>query len=141
MVGRSQPARVEVEGDRELRRALKHFDGNLGDLRDVHESAGEVVEREAERLVPVRSGLLRQSIRLSVRLAGRKAQGTSVIAGGGRLVPYAPPIHFGWKRRGIEPNPFLFDALDKRREEVRDRYDDGVQSLVRRLDHEMPKLR
>ena len=131
-------ARVEVHGDKELRRALKEFDGNIGDLRDVHRAAGEIVEREAERLVPHLTGALGDSIRLSIRLAGKKSSGTSVLAGN-RLVPYAGPIHFGWRARNIEPQPFLYDALDSRRDAVLDRYQEGVDDVIRRLDRRMPK--
>lgn len=132
-----RPARVEVKGDRQLRKALKRVEGNVSELREVHRSAGEVVEGEARTLVPVESGLLRDTIRLSIRLAGR-ASGTTVMAGKS-MVPYAGPIHFGWAARNIEPQPFLYDALDRRRDDVLDRYQRGVDSVIHRFDLEAPK--
>lgn len=128
--------RVEVRGDRQLRRALKRVEGNVGDLREVHRDAGEAVAGEARSLVPVESGMLRDTIRLSIKLAGR--QGTAILAGKG-LVPYAGPIHFGWPARNIEPQPFLYDALDRRRGDVIDRYQRGVDSIIHRFDLEAPK--
>lgn len=132
------PARVEVHGDLEMRRALKRMEGRLDRLREVHEDAGSVVESEARQLVPVRSGRLRNTIRMSIRLASRTSGGSKIIAGRGSLVPYAGPIHFGWRARNIEPQPFLYDALDRRRGEVFDRYQDGIADLVRTVGREGP---
>ena len=129
-------ARVEVEGGPELRRAFGKLDKRADDLKDVHRSAVEVVESEAESLVPVNSGALRDSIKSRVT-----KRGGAVVAGGGRLVPYAGPIHFGWRARNIEPQPFLYDALDRRRGEVVDRYEQGIDELVRRFDREAPDKR
>lgn len=131
-------ARVEVTGDKELRRALKRMDGRLDELREVHREAGQEVLSRANQIVPRRTGRLARSQRLSIRLAGSKSAGTTIIAGKGSVVPYAGPIHFGWRRRNIEPNPWLYGALDDRRAQVRQRYDDGVADLVRRLDRETP---
>lgn len=135
MAAKGGRARVEVEGGPELRRAFRKFDDRLGDLRAVHRSAAEVVEGEAESLVPVRTGRLRESIRVS---AGKTGAG---VLAGRRTVPYAGPIHFGWRIRNIEPQPFLYDALDRRRDAVLETYRDGVGSLVTRFDREAPHKR
>ena len=49
---------------------------------------------------------------------------------GKKKVPYAGPIHFGWGRRNIHPQPFLYEALDKRRDEVLDAFALNVQKLA-----------
>lgn len=126
-------SKVEVEGARELRRALKRLDGNLADLRDVHRDAAEAVRSEAASLVPVLTGRLRSTIRVSARNVQ-----ASVLAGGRSLVPYAGPIHFGWRARNIEPQPFLYEAADRRRGEVLDVYQRGVAKLIHRFDREAP---
>ena len=138
MAGRATPARVDVKGDNQLRTAFKHLQGNVADLREVHREAGQEVESEARTLVPIDTGRLRDTIRLSIRLAGSKSSGTQILAGKGSMVPYAGPIHFGWRARNIEPQPFLYDALDNRRDDVRRRYDEGVESLIKRFDIEAP---
>lgn len=127
-------AGVEVEGAPELRRALRKLDGRLDDLTDVNRDAVRTVEAEAESIVPVLSGALRESIRSSASRSGG-----AVIAGGGRLVPYAGPIHFGWRIRNIEPQPFLYDAIDHRRGDVVHAYNRGVDALVLRFDREAPR--
>jgi len=132
MAGARPAPAVTVTGGKELRRALKHLEDGTDDLKDANQAAGQLVADEAETLVPVDSGLLRSSIR-----AARQAKGASVLAGSGR-VPYAAPIHFGWRARNIEPQPFLYDALDNRRDEVVEAYAKQVGQLVKRFDREAP---
>lgn len=129
-------AAVEVEGGPQLRRAFRKAGDRADDLKAVHKSATEVIEQEAESIVPVLSGALRDSIRSRVTTTGG-----AVLAGGTAPVPYAGPIHFGWRVRNIEPQPFLYDALDNRRGEVLQRYTEGVDSIVRRFDMEAPDER
>lgn len=107
---------AEIEGLRELRKALKETGDDLADLREANRSAGELVVHEAWRHVPVRSGALRDTIRTAAQL------GFALVRSGTARVPYAGPIHFGWAAHGIEPNPFLYDAVDARQQEVVDTY-------------------
>ena len=110
------------------------MEDRAGDLRDANRAAAETVEQEAESLVPRLTGALAGTIRSSVRRTG-----SSVLAGGRSLVPYAGPIHFGWRARNIEPQPFLYDALDNRRRAVAEAYAAEVASMVRRFDAEAPQ--
>ena len=123
---------VQVEGATELRRALKRMDDRLDDLKDIHAGAAEVVREEATRIVPHVTGLLADTIRTSVRKTG-----SSVLAGKAR-VPYAGVIHFGWPKRNIEPQPYLYDAAEARAEQVRNAYVRRVDELVARVDLETP---
>lgn len=127
-----KPAGIEVEGAAELRRALKHFDGGLDALKEINHQAAEDVAEAARTRAPVRSGSLVGTIR-----ADRKTRSASVLAGR-RKVPYAGPIHFGWPSRNITANPFLYDALDSRREAVAQAYTRGVGALVDRVERETP---
>jgi len=131
-MARGGKAAVTVEGGPQLRKAFKRMDARLEDLKDVHAAAGEMVAGTARSLVPFDSGDLFDSIRTD-----RRAAGASVLGGRGR-VPYAGVIHFGWPRRNIEPQPFLYDAVDQRREDVAAKYDDAVADLVRKFDREAP---
>lgn len=126
-------AAVEVEGAPQLRRALKHMGDDAGDLRDANREAARDVEHEAESKVPVVSGRLRSTIKSR---ANKRA--ASVVAGGARAI-YGPPIHFGWHRRNIEPDPFLYDALDERRGDVVARYEKRIGALVARVEREAPR--
>jgi hypothetical protein len=119
---------LTIEGARELRRQLKAFQGGIDGMKQIHKETGELVGREAAKLVPVRSGLLQATIRASGQAAG------AVVRAGFARVPYAGPIHFGWPARGISPSPFLYDALDARRGEVIQMYEDRVADLIKKHD-------
>ena len=54
-----------------------------------------------------------------------------MVRAGFARVPYAGPIHFGWRKRNIQPQPFLYEALDKRRNEVFDRYNKEVRNILK----------
>ena len=129
-------AAIQVEGGPQLRRAFKKAGQRADDLSAANGRAAEIVERAAEGLVPFVTGLLRDTIRTA-----RNARSSSVLAGGKSGVPYAGPIHFGWRARNIEPQPFLYDALDERRSEVAATYAAEAATIVRRFDAEAPDLR
>jgi len=118
---------VSVEGARELRKALKTVgDEAKAGLKDVNVEVAEIVARAAVTKVPARSGALRETI----RAAG--AQTRASVKAGFKKVPYAGVIHFGWPARKIAPQPFLYDALDARRDEVVDTYANGMADLLRK---------
>lgn len=119
---------LTVEGARELRRQLKAFEAGIDGLKEAHRDSGELVGREAARLVPVRSGLLKSTIRASGQAAG------AVVRAGFARAPYAGPIHFGWPKRHIAPQPFLYDALDARHDEVIAMYEERVNGLIKKYD-------
>ena len=118
---------IGVEGARELRKALKTVgDEAKAGLKDVNVEVAEIVARAAVTRVPSRSGALRET----VRAAG--AQTRASVKAGFKKVPYAGVIHFGWPARKIAPQPFLYDALDARRDEVVDTYANGMADLLRK---------
>jgi len=119
-----EPA-AEVFGGRQLRKALKEAGPEYVDeLKDVNQELGEVVAKDARALVPERSGRLRTTIK-----AGRVAGGAKVSAGR-KSVPYAGVIHFGNPHTNIEPQPFLYDALDGRRDEVLAAYHESLNKVL-----------
>lgn len=126
-----QPA-VRIEGDKDLRRKLRQLDkaadnnAAMGALKAVHQEASEVVLEKALALVPVRTGRLKNSLRAAA------TQRSGRVRAGFKRVPYAGPIHFGWPERRIAPQPFLYDALDWRREEVIKTYEYGLEQLKKK---------
>ncbi len=116
---------VRIDGLRELSRDLKKLSAELPkELKAVSKDAAEIVADESRTLAPVRSGKLRGKVK-----AGATAKGGDVRIGG---LPYAGPIVFGWRKHNIEPNPFIFTALDKRRDEVIEKFEKGIDALVER---------
>ena len=119
---------IRLEGAKEFRRALRDAGDDMEDLKATHKDAAEIVARRAAVISPARpgSGMLRDS----VDSRGTKTQG--YVRAGGRNAIYAGVIHFGWPARNIRPQPFLHDALDQRRSEVLDVYDDRVAKIARK---------
>ena len=117
---------VRVEGVRELRSALTRIDPDLrAQMKAINMSAAKVVLPAAVASVPVgETGRLRATVRaLASQRAGR-------VAAGRKSVPYAGVIHFGWPKRHIRPQPFLWDALDRRRVQVIGVYQRRVARVV-----------
>jgi HK97 gp10 family phage protein len=125
-------ARVQIEGAKELRKALKRMGADVKDLTEINREAAETVASQARDRAPVLSGALRASIKSSAT----KTKG--VVRAGGKAIPYAGVIHFGWPRHNIAPQPFIFDALDSRKDEVVGKYQDRIAALVERVGRETP---
>lgn len=124
--------RIEVDGAKELRTAMKRMSADLGDLTRLNKEVAGIVASDARGRAPNLTGALSRSVRPG---SNKKA---GYVTAGRKLVPYAGPIHFGWPRRNIEPNTFLYDAADARSGEVIGRYRDRIGDLVRKLDRETP---
>ena len=128
----TQPA-AQIEGGRELRRKLRQVGDDMTDLKELHKRLADDVAGTAKTKVPVRSGRLQRSIRGSGTKTAARVRAGNNRQSGPTAVPYAPIVHFGWATRGIKPQPFLYEALDDRRQEVVDRYNAEVRRIVRRV--------
>lgn len=119
---------VEVEGLAEVRKALRRAAPELRkDMNRDLRSVGDDVLETARGLAPARSERLRRSLKVVIARDG------VAIQAGRAKVPYAGPIHFGWPGRPnkakrwrggpIAPQPFLYDAVDRRRSDVERRFE------------------
>jgi len=124
---------VKIEGLSKLQKDLRKLSTDALDLNkqeflSTNKKVAEIIIDESKKYIPVRSGALAQSVRNASTKKSAKIRAGSVA------VPYAGPIHFGWPSRGIRPNPFLYDAIDRRRDEVRERYVDLIDALTMKYD-------
>ena len=124
-----QVVKAEIVGLREVQRDLtKLGQDTKTEMKETHKAAAEVVVMGAKRLVPYRTGALAASIRaLATQSSGR-------VRAGSASVPYAGPIHFGWPSRGIAPNPFIYDAVDSRVDEIKGLYAERIDQLINKYD-------
>lgn len=124
-----QPAGIKVRGFNQAIRALRELGVPDDEIKRAGSQSGDLVANEARTLVPVRTGKLRDSIRVSKTL--RKV---TIQAGNNRKsksgVPYANPIHWGWFKRNIKPQPFFVKALGITRDEVFRNYYDQIAKLI-----------
>lgn len=124
---------VKIAGLNQAIKSLQVVGVPDAEIKRAGAESGELVANEARSLAPVRSGKLRSTIRVSKAL--RKI---SISAGNNRSsgVPYANPIHWGWFKRNIKPQPFFIKALGITRDEV---YRNYLQELSRLLEKQNTK--
>jgi len=129
---------VKVKGLAELERALSQLPDKLerNVVRSALRMGAKQIEAEAKRLVPVKSGELRDSIRVSVRLIKGKPVATIKAGGRGKggafyaqMVEFGTSAHFikassakslfiaglmrdGVNHPGATSKPFMRPALD-----------------------------
>ena len=115
---------IKVSGLNQLVRDLKVIGVPAKEIAEAGSDAGEIVAAEARTLVPVKTGALKSTIRVA------KQQRRVVVRAGNARVPYANPIHWGWFRRGILPNPFFSKALKLNIEEIYTRYFENIDKLI-----------
>ena len=121
----AQPSGVKVKGYKEAIKALQRIGVPAAEIKAAGTQAGELVANQARVLAPVRTGALRNSIRVSKAL-----NRVSVSAGNNTRVPYANPIHWGWFKRNILPQPFFIKALGITRDEVYQNYYRSLDKLI-----------
>lgn len=115
---------VEIDGVRDIVRAIRKIEDGAGDLKHVHGEAASNIAGSVNP--PVRTGRLAASVRSSGQA------GAGVIRAGKAAVPYAGPIHWGWPRRNIKANPFLVTAAERKTPQTIDIYEDGIQALIKK---------
>ena len=121
---------VKVKNLREINKALAAVGVPKDAVKAAGKESGELVASEARSLAPVRTGALRDSIRVGATARGK----ITVLAGNNRTsksaVPYANPIHWGWFKRHIRPQPFFVTALGYTRSEIYDNYFKQIEKLI-----------
>jgi hypothetical protein len=120
-----EPVGIKVKGLNASIRALQAIGVPDSAIKEAGTRSGELVANEARAIVPVRTGSLRNSIRVSKAL--RKV---TISAGNNKRVPYANPIHWGWFKRNIKPQPFFVKALGYTRDEVYQNYYKELDKLI-----------
>lgn len=122
-------AKLEITGAKELRKIIKNANDNdlKKSLKEANKAGSEVVAEKARFLVPVKSGRLKASVRAGA------TQSNGWVAVGKKAVPYAAPIHFGWFKRHIKPQPFLYEAADARIGAVLAAYEDAINEVISKI--------
>lgn len=121
----SNASGIKVKGYKQGIKALQAIGVPDAEIKAAGTAAGELVANEARTLVPVRTGKLRDTIKVSKAL-----NSVSIRAGNNGKVPYANPIHWGWYKRHIRPNPFFAKALGITRTEVFQAYYAQIDKLI-----------
>jgi uncharacterized protein YjiS (DUF1127 family) len=123
----TDPGGLKVQGLKQAIRALQDIGVPAAEIKAAGTQSGELVANQARSLVPIRTGRLRDSIRVSKALSK-----ISISAGNNTRVPYANPIHWGWFRRNIKPQPFFIKALGLTRDQVYQNYYKTLDTLIKK---------
>jgi hypothetical protein len=132
---------IEVQNLGLTIKALKELGADQKSLQEPGYKAAELLIQKSRALVPVRTGALSASMR------PRRIQRGGSVQAGGKRVPYANPIHWGWlvvstahkgslkpgTYRGIKPQPFFSEALGYNKQEILDTYESAMRKLIDNL--------
>jgi hypothetical protein len=132
---------IKVENLGLTLKALKELGADQKSLQEPGYQAAELLIQKSRALVPVRTGALSASMR------PRRIQRGGSVQAGGKRVPYANPIHWGWlvvstahkgslkpgTYRGIKPQPFFSEALGYNKQEILNKYETAMKNLINKL--------
>jgi HK97 gp10 family phage protein len=121
----SNASGIKVKGFKAAQKSLEAIGVPQAEIKAAGNQAGQIVAREARNLVPVRTGKLRNTIKVNNAL-----KNVMITAGNNGKVPYANPIHWGWFKRHIKPQPFFSKALGITRDEVYRNYYRTLDTLI-----------
>lgn len=95
---------LEVKGLADLQRALQDLPVKIerNVMRGAVNAGGQVFRKEARAGVPVKSGDLRNSIRVSVRVSTKAGRIDGTVKAGDRKAFYAHMVEFGTQRHVIK---------------------------------------
>ena len=113
-------AQLKIVGLARLISTMKKAGVDMADMKDANVAAARIVAVRADELAPRRTGNLAAALRTP------RAQGRARVAN--RLV-YAGPIHWGWPKRHIRPQPFIWDAAQQTSEQWMAQYEKDLQRI------------
>lgn len=132
---------ISVEGLNTTVRAMKELGASRAVLTEPGYQAALILIQASRSLVPVLTGAL------SASMKPRRIERGGSVQAGGKAVPYANPIHWGWKvvstahrgklkpgqYRGIKPSPFFSEALGYTKQEILDNYERLMRQTIDNL--------
>lgn len=132
---------VSVEGLGLTIKAMKELGASKEVLTEPGYQASMILIAAARPLIPVKTGALASTVR------PRRTQYGASVQAGGKRVPYANPIHWGWlvvssshrgtlkpgTYRGIKPQPFFSEALGYTQDEILANYEKLMRQTIDNL--------
>lgn len=122
----SEPA-LRVEGARQLRSTMRRAGADMRDLTAVNREVADIVAGAGKGSTPYRTGRLAGTVRPGA------TQTMALARAGGARTPYANPIHWGWYRRGIKPQPWLSQAAQSTEPIWFARFEAGISRLLDKI--------
>jgi hypothetical protein len=116
---------VKIENLNRILSALKKTGLDAQDLKGATKKASALVLPIAIARTPVRKQKLQRTVKASTA-----KNIVAIKAGTPKSVPYGAVIHWGWKKRNIEPNPWLLKIRDEYSNDVKNIYTEEIQRLI-----------
>ena len=127
-------AGVKVEGARKLRATLRRAGHDLEDMKATNRKVAEVVDNKAKQHAPVGNDVHKRGKRLRDTIRPGATKTTAVIRAGGKKVPYANPIHWGWGKRHIRPRSFLMISARATESQWLEIYFHDLEEIVNKIE-------
>lgn len=118
---------VEITGARELRRTMRQAGVDMKEMKETNSSVSRIVVQAAAARAPKVSG------RLAAGLKALASQTAARVRAGSKAVPYAGPIHWGWPKRNIKPNPFIADAAQATKTTWLGEYQKRIDQILNKI--------
>lgn len=127
-------AGVQVEGARQLRATLRRAGHDLEDMKATNRKVAEVVDNKAKKHAPVGNDVHKRGKRLRDTIRPGATKTAAVIRAGGKKVPYANPIHWGWGKRHIRPQSFLMISARATESQWLEIYFHDLEEIVNKIE-------
>jgi len=122
--------RLKVEGVDEILEALRKADKELkNELHNIVAEAAEIVFREADATIPIKTGAARESLKIETGINRIGVFYANVVVGGTSTY-YITFYELGTKYQ--PPRPFMRPALDNSRAEIRRYMISRLQEVIAR---------
>ena len=115
---------ITVEGADGLRRAIRHAEGDLKNLRALHRTVADEVLPFVRYATPRMTGGLFSSTR-----AGATAKAALIRAGSAKI-PYAGVTHYGHPRTAQKALPWMIDAIHDSEKYWSGTYFTGIGKII-----------
>lgn len=119
--------RLDARGTRRLATTLRRAGVDMTRLKDDYRKMAGVVETDVNKVIPVRTGRLRRTLRSSA------TQKSGVVRAGTKAVPYAGPINYGWPGHNIEGQHFMETGLVNAEDQVLELYAQALQNALNQV--------
>lgn len=119
---------IKVEGLTRLRLTMAQAARAVADMRQANVGASNLLRTRGRSDAPRRSGGLAMAVTSQVE----QARGTSYVVVS-NAKPYAKRVHWGYRRYGQAPQPWLGDVGVRNRSTVTRMYLDNTKDAVRKV--------
>lgn len=122
---------VQIEGMRRLRSTLKRAGADMADFTTINKQVAQIVVPVAVASTPI-GPADRGHISRTVRGGGNRTAAI-IRVGNNTTFPYANPLHWGWFRRNIRPNPWVSRAAQSTEGRWRPVMFAGLEAIIAKV--------